>query len=567
MSNLVSWWHARNLDSDDAEKRRRAVSKLGSSANPSAVASLIAALEDEDPNVRIAAVESLQRIGPLECSEPLLKVALHDPEPAVCELAALALHKISPERTQQELLTALDGDDVQVRLGAARAIRTACWESLSAERRAQVAVTEGCWAEAAELGDAAVEPLRVALAHGTPRNQREAAESLGRAGSPRALQAVLSVLRDSSLEMHPREIAAWALRAFCWGEVHSSDLALAAIVAGDFESAKEIGAAAVEPLTTALRDPNTQIREAAAQALGKIPCDQALTALATTLTDKEQDAAVRTLAAAALSGRMDNRAAPAFVEALEDEAWTVRTAAAAGLDQLLWRPEGTRQQALYALARKAWEDLAALGPTAVAPLVDALRYSAVGWDVARCLSRMGPEGTDALVEAIKDRQRELPVREVAAAALAEAGDPRAAEALRTMLKDPDMAVRQSAVWTLERTGWEPSTDSERALQAVAHDDWDTVKALGSAAVETLVRLAVASLAADQTVDALLHILENQAGHVAIAHLRQLAELEDCRVHCSAPTEGDGSSGIVRIVDCALVRRRAKEELQRRGITA
>jgi HEAT repeat protein len=192
------------------------------------------------------------------------------------------------------------------------------------------------------------------------------------------------------------------------------------------EALGKIGSPAVPALLEALKDGNWRARKAAAEALGKIGDRQALPALLEALKDDEWR--VRRAAAYALEKIGDSRAIPALTEALKDDSREVRQAAA------------------YALKK--------IGDSRAIPaLTEALKDDSreVRQAAAYALEKIGDSQTvPALLEALKDEDRS--VRQAAVWALREIGDPQAVPALIQALKDEDRDVREASVRALGTIG-------------------------------------------------------------------------------------------------------------------
>jgi HEAT repeat protein len=567
MEGLVQWWRLRTLNSPNVNVRLRAIERLGTSGNPEATTLLIDALADPGLAVRGAAATALAEIGDPRAIRPLVELALHERESDPDNLVLNALAAFGPDQVTPLLIKALDDHDAAVRQLAAVILRKICWDSMSDAERARAVIVQGDWEAAVSFGVSAVKPLVTAFVRGTQRTKREAAEALGQIGTVEAFGVLLASMQDTELDDETRKMAAWALRSYCWKWVEDSHLAGIAIVLDDWDAVVKYGAAAVGPLKDALGDKATHVRARAAEALGKIGNDEAIDALAAALMDSAQDLRVRETSAMSLGQIADMRTAHLLVSALGDEGWHVRVAAAKALDKIDWLPTDGRQRALFCIAKKDWSGAAAAGADAVQPLVDALRYQAVNTDAARTLIQIGQPGVDALVAILKSGNLDAAIREVAATALAEARDPRAAGPLMSMLDESDMAVRLSAIWMLERLGWEPADDAQRALAAMAHGDWARVRSIGVPAIDSLLQLADASMASMQTVATLTHIVETAPGRISTPHLRRLAALEDLRldVNKALGTEDGCRVGNSGIVDCAKVRELAKLELSRREL--
>jgi HEAT repeat protein len=105
-----------------AERDRRwwAARALAAVGTPDAVAALIAALGDPDPDVRACAVVGLAALRPAEAVAPLV-VLLSDPSAYVARLTSDALAQFGQPATEP-LIAALREGDAVARAGAARAL-------------------------------------------------------------------------------------------------------------------------------------------------------------------------------------------------------------------------------------------------------------------------------------------------------------------------------------------------------------------------------------------------------------------------------------------------------------
>jgi len=163
----------------------------------------------------------------------------------------------------------------------------------------------------------------------------------------------------------------------------------------------------------------------------------------------DKDSRVREAAANALGRMGDRRAVDPLVNALGDPLDGVRDAAAVALKNLN-EPLGERIYESLKGSKKAWEELARKNdPRAVVPLVKALG----AWDMtvranaAWTLRKLGdPRAVEPLIKALGDRSPI--VRGAAASALSEVGDRRAVDPMVISLGDTDETVREAAAWTL-----------------------------------------------------------------------------------------------------------------------
>ena len=217
-----------------------------------AVEPLIQALKDKDSDVREVAAEVLVKIGE-PAVEPLIR-ALKDENQFVRWGAAMALGEIGDKRAVEPLINALKDEDSDVRMEAAEALDQMGWKPGYATEKAYYLVAKKEWDEAVKLGEPAVEPLINAL---KSRWEAAAAEALVKIGEP-AVEPLIHALKDEDSDV--RAAAAMAL-----GKI------------GDER--------AVEPLTEALEDESYQVREAAKKALAdiqkqKIPAFELIFAIA-----------------------------------------------------------------------------------------------------------------------------------------------------------------------------------------------------------------------------------------------------------------------------------------------
>ena len=273
-----------------------------------------------------------------------------------------------------------------------------------------------------------VAALVVALDDSNAEVRRNAAQSLGSLGDPRAVEALLQALRDDA-DAGVRKMAAWAL-----GEIESPSAvgglsqalrtddsaevrASAAWALGEIESAD-----AVDALGAALRDANVEVRRNAVWALGQIESAEAVEWLVPALRDT--DVEIRRKAAWAL-GEIENPAAVGgLTGALGDSDAEVR-------------------------GNAAW----ALGEIQSPGAVEALRGAVADSDVEvrrKAVWALGEiqdaRAVPALTVALGDTDHET--RKSAVWALGEIQDPSAIPALRPLLQDPDAEVRKTAIWAL-----------------------------------------------------------------------------------------------------------------------
>jgi HEAT repeat protein len=186
----------RDLRSAGPVRRGRAAEVLGNLRRRDAVPALCERLTDRDPDVRLAAVRALGRIGDAAAAGPLL-ATLATPDPAPVQLVAYALVQLAAG-ADGPLLAGLDHPDPQMRAtildtlrlrgttGAEARVVEVLRGDPSAEVRRRAAAMLGRVG-----GRASLDPLVAAAAGDADREVRAAAaHALGDLGTPAAVPAL-----------------------------------------------------------------------------------------------------------------------------------------------------------------------------------------------------------------------------------------------------------------------------------------------------------------------------------------------------------------------------------------
>lgn len=450
----------------DTNVRRSAVEALGDLKDPRAVAPLISLLMDDE--LRQTVIESLGKIG-TPAVEPLIPL-LKDKNADLCASATEALYMIGMPAVNP-LIAALEDVYTEAPQFAAEAL--------------------------GKIGDArAVEPLIAALQHYVGR--REVVEALGRIGDARAAGPLIAKLDDSSSDVreaatralekigapavklligalnvdysHGRKKTAETLDKLGWQPGKDEAAVAYWIAKQNWTECVRLGTLAVEPLITALKDRDAQVRRFAAEALGKIGDARALAPLIAASRDQEKF--IRKVAAAALKNIENTCGVEPFIAALHDTASDVRQTAAETLDRLGWKPAADETGLAYWIAKGNWLECASIGTAAVEPLIAELKsgnpapaaaLEKLGWkpgidetgmaywiakqDWEECV-RIGAPAVQSLIAVVQGEKTHL--HRGAAEALGRIGDIRALEPLIIALKDRH--VREAAIKALGRIG-------------------------------------------------------------------------------------------------------------------
>lgn len=451
--------HQRLIEADSA--RRLVLLPLVTDAE--AWHEVAACLDDESPDVRAAAAETLARIGAAD-AVPSLFPRLGDPDPRVGQAAESAICALGGSQTEALASTAARSPSARVRRAALRILGYGGF-------------------------GAAFSVLQAAIEDPDPRVRDAAVQGLPFIDDPRASDTLLELAQRPD----PRVRAA-AMRAL--GHAASGPRIAARLLGGlgdpdpwvRYYACKTVGGlgleAAVAPLARLLGDPAGQVRVAAIEALSHLESAGALEAILEAARAEDPD--VRRAALVGLGIGKQPRALPALLEA-------ARTGDAA-----------TR---LVAVSSLAWFDapevLTALGQAAGDP-DESVRAAAIGFLAAQpdaeatriLLDRLGrpelrarirealavpssgrvPVILEALEDADDDRAARLTevlarqrgqtaldallrasesrnpaARRAACVALAELDDPRAVTAVAELLEqDPDDQVRRVCSAALAR---------------------------------------------------------------------------------------------------------------------
>ena len=446
---------------------------------------LLAALPDEDQDVRAAVAGALGRLGGSRAVDPLM-AALEDGYAAVREAAAGALSRIGRPAVAP-LIGALKDPDGALRKGASEAL--------------------------VGMGAPAIEPLVRALDDAQLRVI--AGTILGRIGDRSAVEPLIALLNEASDPV--RKAAADTLDLLGWSPEHDEVGAAYWAAKGRWDRCVEVGAPAADVLIGALRHHDSVVRQLAARGLGEIGDARAVEPLIGALKGRED---LRAAAAEALGQIDDARAVEPLVDSLKDAGSSVRAAAARALGRL-GEPRAVdrligclkdhesivRQAAAGALGQigdtRAVEPLAAAlkgredsriaaavalgeigGIGAVEPLIGALIDLKTCVPAAEALARIGALAVLPLVATLSDPS-EVVRKAAVRALLVQIGAP-ALMPLIAALADRNGAMREAAADSLDRLAWTPDAGEAGAAYWAVRGRWERCVQIGAVAIAPLV---------------------------------------------------------------------------------
>lgn len=419
---------------------------------PKAVEVLIERTKDQDANLRYQAVTTL--IGNRE----FRLSALQDNDREICMAAVECLRKMRDPQAVQPLIKLLATDNQEEYRKVLEALAEQCeqqaipaltHEAQTKSDDALVTAARGL----AQIDDPSVVPFFVSFVLSQPtmaeyyEKQEKMKDSNAYDERTWNRQSDIDMSRTAIYEAfkryrfpQAREALLTALRS-----PEATVRAKAANALGCF------GPDVLSPLLNALKDPDDGVREAAASALGEIGDIAAIDPLLTLC--KDNDPNIRDATLSALRNIGDRCAIPAYINALHDRIASVRYTGAYCVDgsadaisalcRLLDDPEeDVRQQAA--------KDLSELcAPQAVPALIKALghRDEFIREYAARALGQTGdPRATAPLLKAMHDTDGNVILNAIDA--LAELHDPHAFEPLLAELRHGNPVLRTPLIQAL-----------------------------------------------------------------------------------------------------------------------
>jgi HEAT repeat protein len=276
--------------------RAKAAEAIGRAKLTSGTGTLMRALDDRAPSVRIAAMTSLGELGVVSVRDRLIEVARRDEGPESV-FAAGALIRLGREDMLADVSAAVTYPEPEIRMAAlgvlGRLKRPATLSLLTqAVYDPEASVRAFAAGALGEFGQTSgISALTHALADEDPRVRAIAATSAGRLGGPHIRSLLQPLLRDAD-----DFVRASALEGLVRAGDHDAMFTAAHLAK---HSAPQVRAAVAQSLAVKdykqaiplleqlLRDPQPQPRLAAARALGHVGVQAAIPALKKALQDSE----------------------------------------------------------------------------------------------------------------------------------------------------------------------------------------------------------------------------------------------------------------------------------------
>jgi HEAT repeat protein len=439
----------RQLESENLEIRKAAIIALGKIGDRTSVAGLIDALQDEE--LTADAAGALARIGDSRAYEPLLELLAHDR--GAIRLAAIgALNSIGDPRMPRDVQNILVNPNPHVRESAVRIAGyfgySECKDLVldrlhDANENVRRAVVENL----SNFQDDRILPaLMIAINDESSKIRSAAAQSLGHIEKIEALPQLTRALCDT--DPWVRYYAARAL-----AELRSPE--------------------SIDVLAAALhQDPATQVRIAAADALGAIGGRRAVSVLAPFVDSEDSDLSRAALLALGVIGHPD--ALNPLRSALRSDNSGRRLDAVQAIaarrdseaaESLQWAAASDNDPAVVEAAIEALTRMAT--PEAIAALLRLSSDRRLRDNVIAQIGRLGPSHLRWIAAGLSSPQ--LETRRSVVEALGRMKHPEASEIIGKALDDDRPEVRLEAVRALRRLG---SLAVERKLLQIAHGDPD-----------------------------------------------------------------------------------------------
>ncbi|MBP2133907.1 HEAT repeat protein [Methanomicrobium sp. W14] len=246
------------------------------------------------------------------------------------------------------------------------------------------------------------------------------------------------------------------------------------------------GEAALPTLLKLVTTGNERVRDGAARAIGQNG-DTALNPLKETLNSKNYRARRGAVLSLGYLGYLGTEVEELLVAALEDKNDKVREESAKSLENINWKPKSRVQMALFFNAKNDIESLVKLGKDSLPILqTEVIKGTAdKKRGIAEVLSKYNDEQSlILLIKLLEDNDGS--VRQKAAEAAGNLRDRRLVPYIVKKLEDSDSYVRMEAVWALDKTGWKPSDNGQKARYLMIKEKWTDLLQMRESALPYLI---------------------------------------------------------------------------------
>ena len=292
----------------------------------------------------------------------------------------------------------------------------------------------------------------------------------------------------------------------------------------------------------ALTDPDSEVRQVATSALGRLQVPERLDPLVRALHDRDPEV-VKT-AIFSLRRTKDEKVILGLIPMLRHPNFTVRTSAAQTIDTVRWTP-GTKDERVWFCVAKGWfERAATLGVEAIAPLKLTAETATVSFAV-RAVEALAKIPDPGVVEFLCNmlNAAEPAVCIAAAESLGQVGGSDAVAALLPCLRHSHAQVRAEAVRALGLLG---ATEASIPISLMLDDkEWEVRRAAAT---------ALGKLNHPETLERLAQVLDDPDGDVREAAAVALGKTGDRRaVGPLVMALKDEAGGVRRIAAAGLAR--------------
>lgn len=401
----------------------------------------------------------------------------------------------------------------------------------------------------------AVKPLLMLLHDKNYQVQASAIKALGQIGDRQVIEPLQSMLKSSSFSIRQETVRA-LIMSFEWTPTNPTDRALLAIISSNWEEATLLATESVNLLTLALSESDQQVQDNALRALGNIDHPSAVKVLCKQRDRRKSSEILEDIA-------KNSKNVDLLVEMIEYSANMDESIKFIVVKRLR---EMTSERAVDVLCTMVQVEKMEMRIAAVQALAASKNVRAV-FCLATIIYLHGPKGSGFYYKDLSDS---------AAEALKELG-PIATKGLLTQLvinevykKELERAFadRRIAIQILKSLGWEPDNDHDRAIWAIATEDWSSLTKLNSGAISALIANTNAPKA-DKIVQMLEDILKQHPTDISNEDLIKIALLQAKNwLVTETWVDDDGESVLHRTIDeesvnCLELNRLAQQYLNHR----